>query len=265
MSDASSLRRGLALLAAVGSEETVDDGGLSVTALAKRQGIDKGQASRMLRALADAGLVERDPISRGYRLGWGLVSMASQVKHQRLLDLGAPTLVELVEQTCERAYLTVLQGRDVLTVLTQSPPTELQAAGRVGRTVPAYCTSSGQALLFDHTLADLERLFGRKPFPIVGPRGPTDVTSLHARIRQARSDGHATSDEEFEQGLLAVGAPVRSPGGRIVAALNISGPRFRFIDQLDEAAAAVRSMAGSLSRQLGHHPPDDTTSIGSRA
>jgi IclR family KDG regulon transcriptional repressor len=263
MSGASSLRRGLALLAAIGSEDAIDGGGLGVTALADRLGMDKGQVSRMLRALADTGLVERDPTTRSYRLGWSLFTMATRGGKQRLLDLGTPALLELVDLVGERAHLTVLQGRSVVTVLTQSPPLALQAAGWVGRTVPAHCTSSGRALLLDHTLTDLERLFGQDPFPVVGHGGPVDAATLHTRICEARSHGYAISDQEFEEGLLAIAAPVRSSGGRIVAALNTSGPRFRLADQLEQVAAAVRSVAGALSHQLGHDPTHDLAMAGS--
>ena len=58
-------------------------------------------------------------------------------------------------------------------------------------------------------------------------------------------------NEEFEPGLVAVGAPVRDFRGRIVAAVNVSGPSFRFADRLEDAAERVRDEAGQLSRALG--------------
>ena len=57
--------------------------------------------------------------------------------------------------------------------------------------------------------------------------------------------------EEFEPGLVAAAAPVRDSGGRVVAAVNVSAPAFRFAERLDEAAAAVVAAAAELSAELG--------------
>jgi DNA-binding IclR family transcriptional regulator len=58
-------------------------------------------------------------------------------------------------------------------------------------------------------------------------------------------------DEEFEPGLIAVAAPVRGMRGRIVAAVNVSAPRFRFASRVEEAGAATRRAAEQLSASLG--------------
>jgi IclR family transcriptional regulator, KDG regulon repressor len=58
-------------------------------------------------------------------------------------------------------------------------------------------------------------------------------------------------DEEFEAGLVGVAAPVRDFRGRIVAALNVSAPRFRLGRRLDAAGREVRAAADALSERLG--------------
>jgi len=62
-------------------------------------------------------------------------------------------------------------------------------------------------------------------------------------------------DEEFEPGLVAVGAPVRDFRGRIVAAVNVSAPSFRFAGRLEDAGEQVRAVAVELSRVLGWPGP----------
>ena len=59
------------------------------------------------------------------------------------------------------------------------------------------------------------------------------------------------ADEEFEPDLIGVAVPVRDGGGAIVASLNVSAPRFRFVERVDEAARALLSVAGELSSELG--------------
>lgn len=249
---AGSLRRALDLLDALASDEALSDGGWGVSRLAQDQGREKSQVSRTLRVLADAGFVERDPASMAYRLGWRVFALAARSGDQRLLAAAAPILRRLVERDLgERIHLTVLQGNQVLTLLTQSPAHVVQTISWAGRLVPAYNTSSGRSLLIDADMDDLRRLFRDEPFTGGGPNAPRDIADLHQRIVIARAAGYATVDEEFEQGLVAASAPIRDFSGRVVAALNVSAPKFRLGDRLDEAGQAVRAAALELSGQLG--------------
>lgn len=251
MGDTTSFRRGLTLLTALGSEGAVAAGGYGVTKLSEVCKIDKAQASRMLAALADADLVERDSSTRAYRLGWGLFALAARAGEPRLLELAPALLRRLVADIGERSHLSVLRGRDVVTVLTESAPSAVQTAGWIGRPVPAHCTSSGRALLLDLDLPDLLALLDGVSFEANGRSCPADPSDLHARIVAARAHGYTISDEEFEVGLVAAAAPVRDARGQIVAALNVSAPKFRLGDRLPHAAAQIKAAADDLSRQLG--------------
>ena len=114
---ATSLKRGLAILLAL------DRGGeLGVTRVAELVGREKSQVSRTLKVLADHGLVERDPETLAYRLGWRLFTLAAVAGEQRLASVAPRCLGELVQTFEENAYLSVLQGDDVLTVASESPP-----------------------------------------------------------------------------------------------------------------------------------------------
>jgi IclR family KDG regulon transcriptional repressor len=248
---ATSLRRGLAVLFALAGDEAVASGGLGVTRIAELIGREKSQVSRTLKILAEHGVVDRDAGTLAYRLGWQFLTLAAQAGEQRLLDQGPRVLRDVVAELGERAHLSVLQDAQVLTVLSESPPHAVQAAGWVGRTVPAYPTAAGRALLFDHDHADLDSLFARVEFRRTGPRSPRDVAELHERIVAARALGYAVVKEELEPGLVAVAAPVRDVHGRIVAALNVSAPKFRFGRRLKAAGKVVKTAADELSAALG--------------
>ena len=75
-------------------------------------------------------------------------------------------------------------------------------------------------------------------------------------MADAAARGWASADEEMEPGLAAVAAPVRRFDDRIVAAVNVSGPSFRFAPRLDEAGPVVAAAAARLSRQL-QQPPSE--------
>lgn len=250
--EASGVSRAAAALLALGSQEAVEGDGLGVVRIAELIGGDKGQVSRVLTTLARAGLIERDDRSLTYRLGWGLYALAARAGDQRLVEAARPLLRGLVDELGERANLSVLRDAQVLTVFSASPPRSVQVAGWVGRTVPAYCTASGRALLFDTTFEELRALFADVPFERPGTKAPRSVEELNRRLCVSRRRGFAVVDEEFEPGLIAVAAPVRDFRGRVCAAINISAPKFRLgIARRDAAGVAIKAVADELSRLVG--------------
>jgi len=235
---ATGLRRGIRVLEALASDEALA-GGLGVLRIAELVEQDKSQVSRTLRTLAEHGIVDRDPETRAYRIGWSVFALAARAGDVRLVAAGEPVVRELAQSLGERVHLTVLQGAEVLTIVSHGTPHAIEAAGWVGRTVPAYCTSSGYALLLD---ADVSAMLAG-----VEPRA---LARVKARIADARERGYAVADEDFEPGLVAIAAPVRDFRGRIAAALNVSAPKFRLDSRLHEAGTAVAHAASALSAKL---------------
>jgi len=249
--DSTTLQRGLDLMLALGGQEAARAGGLGVTRLAEITGEDKSQVSRTLKILAARGLADRDPSTQAYQLGWGVYGLAARAGNQRLLADAPPLLRQLTGEFGERAYLSVLQGGQVLTVWTESPAAAVQAAGWVGHTVPAWCTSSGRVLLADHDRTQLGELLAGVDFVSEGRGAPADVDDLQRRIQAAARTGYAVVDEEFEVGLVAAAAPVRAYHGRVVAAINVSGPKFRLGPRLGDAGPRTAQAAAELSAVLG--------------
>ena len=235
----------------LGRDEAVENGGLGVVRIAELIGREKSQVSRALKMLAESGFVDRDPATLYYHLGWRFFALAARAGEQRLLNVAPPLLERLIKSLGETAHLSVLQGTEVLTVLSKSPPHAVKAVGWSGRTVPVYCTSSGRALLFDHDRDALRELFSGVEFHELGPNTVRDVEELYERVVAARARGYALVDEEFEFGLVGAAAPVRDFKGSIVAALNVSAPRFRLGERLEDAGREVISAADELSALLG--------------
>src|SRR5215469_208501 len=149
--DSTSLTRAIAILSALGSPESTRGDGIGVVEIARLVGREKTQVSRTLKTLAEAGLVTRDPDTLRYRLGWRLFTLAAVTGSQQLLTLTPHVLRQLVALVGEAAHLSVLEGRGLLTLMSESPPWAIQSVPWVGRIAPLHCTSAGRALLFDHT------------------------------------------------------------------------------------------------------------------
>jgi IclR family transcriptional regulator, KDG regulon repressor len=249
------VRRAVALLLTLGGDEALEDGGLGVKRLSELTGNEISRVSRTLEVLSQSRLVERDPASLAYRLGSRFFALAARAGQPQLRNAAARFVRLLRDEFEERAYLSVLDGREVLTIISESPAHTLQATGGVGRSHPyLYCTSAGRALLFGHSEAELTALLGDLEFRPLGPNGPTSFADFSARLALDRKKGWVYADEEFEPGLVGVAAPVFDFDGRVIAALNLSGPKFRAEKALAAAGPRLTEVATELSSLLGFRP-----------
>lgn len=223
---------------------------LGVGEVAREVGREKSQVSRSLKTLAEAGFVDRDPHTLAYRLGWRLFTLAESAGDHRLVTLAGPILRELVARTGERAHLSVLHGSHVLTVLSEQSTSAIQVVDWVGRSSPVHSTSSGRALLMQHSDVAVRQLLVTARFEPAGPRSPENVDELLTRIRSARRHGYVLVDEEFEIGLVAAAAPVFDGRRQIVAAFNVSAPKFRLHERLSGIGCEVKAAADRLTKVL---------------
>jgi DNA-binding IclR family transcriptional regulator len=145
----------------------------------------------------------------------------------------------------------------VLTLMSETPARSIQAAPWVSRVAPLYCTSAGRALLFDHTDAEVRTLLHASDFVAAGPNAPRDVEDVLARLQASRRRGFVMVREEFEPGHVAVAAPIRDFRGRVIAALNISAPKFRLSRALPSVGERVKKAADYVSRALVTADADD--------
>lgn len=250
------LRRDLEILDVLARAEHAA-GGLGVSRIAELLGREKSQISRALKALEAEGMAERDPDSLKYRLGWRLYAFASRTTEARLAHVAAPYLRRLVAGLNETTHLCVLRGSAVLTLLSVSPSHAFRGLGWEGVTVPVPMTSAGRVLISDwapealHSwahawLGDTAHATGDSE------RHVRTVGDLVREVAAIRLRGYAAVEEEFEEGVAGVSAPVRDFRGMIVAAINVSAPKGRLGPHLDEAGRHTLAVARELSAELGH-------------
>jgi DNA-binding IclR family transcriptional regulator len=234
-------------------EVVAEAGQVGVTELGRRLGVHKATASRLAATLADAGLLERDPLSDRYRLGFGVIRLAgAAMARLDVVSASRPLLEDLAEETRETVNIGVLAGDGVVHLDQVSGARSVVSVSWVGKRTPLHCTSNGKVLLAFMDEAELERRL-RGPLERPTPRTIVDPDELRAQLEQVRTRGYAQTIEELEEGLNAVAAPVRQATGEVVAALSVSGPAFRMrpID-LPRIAALTIEAANAVSRRLGH-------------
>ncbi|HLB40124.1 MAG TPA: IclR family transcriptional regulator [Actinomycetota bacterium] len=234
-------------------ELVADAGELGVSELGRQLGVHKATASRLAAVLADRGLLERDPSTERYRIGFGLVRLAgAAMSGLDLVRLARPILESLAERVREATNLGVRSGDDVVYVDQIAGSRAIVTVSWVGKRTPMHCTSNGKVLLAWADEADRERVLAGE-LETFTEHTVIDPTALRRELNAIRTRGYAQALEELEEGLNAVAAPVRQADGRVIAALGVSGPAFRMhaVD-VPRLGLLTAEAAQAVSRQLGY-------------
>jgi IclR family acetate operon transcriptional repressor len=243
-----SLDRALEILRLLGSEPE-----MRVTDLARRLEVHKSTVFRLLSTLQEHGLVEQNPTTEKYRLGYGLVRLASAVVGEiDLARASRPVLEELAARTSETVNLAILQGEQVVNIDQIAAPNLVVNVNWVGKQTPLHCTSNGKVLLAFLPDAERRQLL-EQPLQRFTPRTITDVKTLEKQLQRVRDDGWAFTLEELEVGLNAVAAPVRGADGSVHAAVSVAGPAYRVTPQrLTDLGAITKEAGEAISRRMGY-------------
>ncbi|MDX6312076.1 MAG: hypothetical protein QOF44_1540 [Streptomyces sp.] len=244
-----SLERAIALLHAA-ADSSPD--GESVANLALQCGLNRATAWRLLSTLEAHALVERDPLTNRYTIGFAVARMASAAGFDGLVRRSHGVLQRVCDQTGETANLAVAQ-RLGLTYIDEVTPPVILAAKWLGRQVPLHATSTGKALLAWLPEPEAEPLLV-DPLVAYTDTTVTDRARLWAELAETRSRGYSVCVGEMERSLYGVSAPVFDGHGRPFAVISIWGPQDRVPEErfpalgalaraaADDIAAAVRDL-----------------------
>lgn len=226
---------------------------MGVTEVAERTGLHKSTAHRFLVNLEAVGLLERDARSQRYRLGLRMFEMGGIVLEQMSLwDEALPFLEGLVRDSGETGHLAVLERGEAIYIEKVEARRALRIPSAVGRGYPAHATSLGKVLLSDLPIDEVREILGTHGMASYTRTTTTDVERLLEELVVVSARGFAIDDEEYDEGLRCIGAPIRDHTGRVVAAIGIGGPVTRVTAaRVDDLARVVIDAADGLSRRLG--------------
>ncbi len=244
-----SVLRALSLMTAFG----IEDRELSVGELARRRGMHKSTASRLLATLETQGFVRQDPKTSRYALGFRLLELASfVVSGLDVRQAARPTLESICRDCEETAALTGFDGREAITIDMVMIPRSIQYVGWVGRRAPPHCTSLGKALLAWQPASIVQSILDA-PLTRFTERTITDRAVLEAELQLIRVNGYAIGDGEFEHGVIGVAAPVFGRGSVVLAAVGLQAPAFRTPpERVEKFTRVVVAAAAEISHRLGH-------------
>ncbi|MFG2999382.1 IclR family transcriptional regulator [Streptomyces sp. NPDC048340] len=227
-------------------------------AVAEELGVHKSTALRLLRTLHEHGYAYRQADGR-YRLGAQLFALAAEaVENLDVRDIAHPHLDELNRTTGHTVHLALHQDDEVVYVDKVDSRYPVRMYSRIGKPVPLTVAAVAKVLLADLPPAERAALAGRVEYPRYTAVSTPDAAAFLRELELVREQGWAADLGGHEEAINCVGAPVRGPGGRVVAALSLSAPTAAATaEALLELLPLVLHTADTISREYSGSAQED--------
>lgn len=245
-----SLDRAIDILELVIEEES----GLGVTEISRKLDIHKSTVYRLLDTLKYRGYLEKNKDNQKYRAGINLFELSSKV----LNDIDSrmrvrPYLEEIMDKTKETIHLGILDSGEVIYLDKVESTATIRMYSHVGKRVPAHSTSLGKAILAHLPEKKVKSILKEKGMEAKTKNTITDLDEFLAHLEKVRKQGYSVDDEEQEEDIRCIAAPIFNHRGKIVAAFSISAPKSRMEqERMDRLSELVVEYSEKMSRSLGY-------------
>jgi DNA-binding IclR family transcriptional regulator len=232
---------------------------VSVTELSHELGVSKSIIHRLVRTLEHHGFLERNSVTRRYRMGLGAFRVGSLFLDGRALESEAlPIMRDLVSRTGHSSQLGILNGDVMVITAAIEGPGPIKYSVPMGDYRLGHTSAMGKAGLAQLSDTEVDAILARRGMQRRTRYSITDPDVLKTQLREVRACGYAVNWEENHLGVGSVAAPVRTPKSDLVAAISLGFPT-QLIRRPDmrRLGEIVRDAAARLSRRL-FDAPDDT-------
>jgi IclR family pca regulon transcriptional regulator len=261
-----SLERGLAILGCFTPKRPTR----RVIDIAGELGMSPSTTHRYITTLEALGYLHQES-SREYRLGLRVTDLGmAALNATDLREHSRPYLEELRHQTSYTVGVAMLDGTEIVHVDRERSHRRgqhlIDNGLAPGSRQPAYCTATGKLLLAYLPEDEQHDLLSEIKFTRRGPNTITSKRALRDELATIQEAGQATSDEELDAGLYAMAVPVRSIGGEVIAAMDMTAhsTMISLEEMVDHLGPHLVATASRLSALLGYrrgHEIDDDEQI----
>jgi IclR family pca regulon transcriptional regulator len=212
-----SLERGLAVMNSFSRERTNQ----TLSEVAQVAGLTRATARRVLLTLTELGYVHQS--SRSFSLTPKMLDLGySYLSSLEVVEVAQRPMERLVEEVRESSSMSVLDGSEIVYVARVPTKRIMTIALALGSRLPAYPTSMGRVLLSGLSDSQIDDYIELTRLERLTPRTVTDPDELRSAIDEVRAKGFALVDQELEEGVRSIAAPIFNSRREIIAAINIS-------------------------------------------
>ena len=228
-------------------------GPLSVAAISEAIGQNRSSVQRTVHTLIQIGYLEQEESSRLIRPSTRCLEMAHIfMRCDTIVDRAWPLLVECHQRCAETVNLSQLTQGDIILVSRLPSLQAVSVKMNIGARAPAFCTAPGRALLAHRSEEQVSEILDVGGLTAYTRYTRTDPSAIREELVKVRELGFAVQAEELTLGDISLAAPVLSPDGSSIAAVNISVPTSRWtVDRLvEELSSLVQETAQGMSQTL---------------
>ncbi|MBN2553099.1 MAG: IclR family transcriptional regulator [Spirochaetales bacterium] len=227
--------------------------GLNLTEIGNRLDLHKSTVYRLLQALKQRGYIEKSA-QGSYRLGMEFIELSSlYLNNLELKTEAQPVLRELSSLSGNTAFLATVQEDEVVYIDKMETFNSLRKYSIIGQRAPLYCTALGKSILTGKTGEQIRSLYRDRELKAFTAKTIRSVDALIEDVEKTRRRGWSLDDEEYEQGLRCIGAPIRDYRNVVIAAVSTSGYATVITsERVGEIAAYVVKAARDISQRMGY-------------
>lgn len=226
---------------------------LGISGIAQRLQLAKSTVHRLAVTLASEGFLEQNAQNGRYRLGLSLFSLGALVRQRMDVSNQAHSLLgALRDKTQETVHLAILNETSIIYLYNMESAQAIGTRSYIGTRKPAFCTSEGRVLLAFNA-PEMAAAVLREDLVQRTPKTSTNPKVLRQLLEEARQNGYAIDDEESEDGMRSVAAPIRDISGKAIAAIGLAGPIQRLTKkELRRLVPDVLATALAISERMGY-------------
>ena len=226
--------------------------GLSIKEISEILTFPQSSTSALVGTLYKEGYLTLDSLKK-YKLGPKLIQIGSAALDSLDISLqGVPYLKSLMEDVHETVFMAVLSDNNLVYIAKIDSNRSISTTAQLGKQKPLYCTGLGKAFLsFLPKQTRNEILSSTELIPIT-KKTITNKEELEKQLNLFSEAGYAIDDEENEEGLFCIAAPIFGADHTIQAAISVAGPKERMLKQKEYIVEKLLQTSNKVAESIGY-------------
>ncbi len=240
-----SIDRAMLIIDILNSDESKSN--WQITELAEKTSLSLGTLHRLLNALIQHGLVVQIPETKHYKLGYKWMELGlHQLDKMDFRLVARPVMERLANHVEESIYLNIESGIDGIVIDKIDSPLKIRIAENLGIRIPLYIGAPNKTILAYMKEYEIQQILDQLNL------SPNSTSILKQQLVEIRQNGYAISQSEKTEDTAAIAAPITGYNNKVLAALSVNVPGFRFTqERIPFLIEEVIKAAEEISKKIG--------------
>ncbi len=225
--------------------------GITLNEIANKLKIPTTSAFDIIHTLKNLNMLDIvDQYSKLYCLGPKAIIIGQQyLKNNDLVNTAKPYMIDLGETLNKTVFLAKEVENKILYINKYEPINALITMANVGTRNYMHGTSLGKAIL---AFSDnMEKKVEQLELVAMTKNTITDKNKFIEELKKIKEQGYAVDNEELEENMLCIGAPIFDYSKKVIASISVSAIK-KVTTDIEYEGKLVRSTADQISRKLGY-------------